>query len=163
LEQADLVLKLRLQSFTGEMVWKKEIPVSSTKSSVVKAGEWTSKELFKNPGLKALSFMRMELYEGDSLLDDELFYFDEPKNLILSKTNPAIQTNFKYDHVELIFTSPVLLKDVMVQIDEQSAKYSENFFDVLPNEPKVIKVYSKGRVPVTLDVKLKSLNQFSQF
>ena len=163
LEKADLILKLKLQSFTGEVVWEKELPVSASKSSLVQAGEWASKELFKNPGLKALSFMRMELFEGSSLLDEELFYFENPKNLVLSKTNPEVQTNFKYDHVELVLTSPVLLKDVMVQTDQRHAKYSENFFDVVPNEPKVIKVYPNGRVPVTIDVKLKSLNQFSQF
>ncbi|MFT4525371.1 MAG: beta-mannosidase [Bacteroidia bacterium] len=163
LEKAELMLKLKLQSFTGEVVWEKEVSVSSAKSSVIQVGEWASKELFKNPGLKVLSVMRMELFEDDSLLDEELFYFDEPKNLILSKTNPEIQTNFKYDHVELVFTSPVLLKDVMVQTDQRNAKYSENFFDVLPNEPKTILVYPAGRVPVTLDVKMKSLNQFSEF
>lgn len=160
LEKTDLVLKLKLQSFTGETVWEKEVPVSSAKSSVTQAGEWTAKELFKNPGLKALSVMRIELFEGDSLLDDELFYFSEPKDLILSKINPEIETNFKYDHVELVFKSPVLLKDVMVQTDQRFAKYSENFFDVMPNEPKVIKVYPKYGVPVRMNTEIKSLNQF---
>ena len=163
LEKADLRLTLKLQSFTGEVVWEQEIPVSASKNSITAAGNWSHKELFKNPDLKKLSVMRIELYEGDSLLDVELFYFTEPKELMLSNINPETSVNYKFDHVEVVLNSPVLQKDVMLQVDLKGARFSENFFDVLPNEPKVVRVYPEGRVPVNMKLELKSLNQLGQY
>jgi beta-mannosidase len=110
----------------------------------------------KNPGLKRLSALHIELFDSDMLIDSELFYFATPKELMLSNVDPKINVELVGDYSILKITSPVLLKDVMVTTDVES-KLSKNYFDVLPGETKVVKVYTK-RVVIP-KVKLKSLNQ----
>jgi beta-mannosidase len=107
-------------------------------------------------GLKRLSVLEIELFESDTLIDSELFYFGKPKELMLSNVGPKIEVELVGDHSILKITSPVLLKDVMLSTDVES-KFSENYFDVLPGETKMVKVYTE-RVVIP-KVKLKSLNQ----
>lgn len=156
LEPQDIKLKMRLIAFTGEEVWNKESSISASKSSVTKVGEWSFKEMMKNPGLRKLSVLEIQLLKEDSLIDEELFYFEKPKDLFLSNVDPEIEVILMGDYLEVRITSPVLLKDVMLSSDV-TCKYSENFFDVIPGQVQVVNLYPKRLV--IPKVGLKSLNQ----
>ncbi|MFT5901991.1 MAG: beta-mannosidase [Bacteroidia bacterium] len=156
LNSHQLSAKLKLIAFTGEIVWTADVPISARENSVTLVGEWLLKTMMKNPGLKRLSVLEIELFESDTLIDSELFYFGKPKELMLSNVGPKIEVELVGDHSILKITSPVLLKDVMLSTDVES-KFSENYFDVLPGETKMVKVYTE-RVVIP-KVKLKSLNQ----
>lgn len=156
LEPQDIKLKMRLIAFTGEEVWKSESNLSVAKSSATKAGEWSLKEMMKNPGLRKLSVLEIQLLKEDSLLDKELFYFEKPKDLFLSNVDPEINVQLMGDYIEVRIESPVLLKDVLLTCDVE-AKFSENFFDIIPGQTKVVNLYPKRLV--IPKVGLKSLNQ----
>ena len=156
LNSHQLSAKLKLITFTGEIVWTADVPISARENSVTLLGEWLLKTMMKNPGLKRLSVLEIELFESDTLIDSELFYFGKPRGLMLSNVGPKIEVELVGDHSILKITSPVLLKDVMLSTDVES-KFSDNYFDVLPGETKVVKVYTE-RVVIP-KVKLKSLNQ----
>ena len=76
------------------------------------------------------------------LITQEIHYFDAPKNLNLPET--TIQKTFKKEEGKLTITfkSKMLAKDVFVEIPVQGAKFSDNFFDLLPGEKKVITITS---------------------
>ena len=148
---------MRLIAFTGEEVWKAESSVNAAKNTLTKVGEWNLKEMMKNAGLKRLSVLEIQLLKTDSLLDEELFYFNKPKDLFLSNVDPEIEVQLMGDYLEVRIQSPVLLKDVMLSCDVE-CKYSENFFDVIPGQMKVVNLYPKRLV--IPNVELKSLNQW---
>ncbi len=157
LESEELTIKMRLIAFTGEEVWKAESSVNAAKNTLTKVGEWNLKEMMKNAGLKRLSVLEIQLLKTDSLLDEELFYFNKPKDLFLSNVDPEIEVQLMGDYLEVRIQSPVLLKDVMLSCDVE-CKYSENFFDVIPGQMKVVNLYPKRLV--IPNVELKSLNQW---
>jgi beta-mannosidase len=157
LEPLGLKVKMRLVAFTGEEIWKKEADVQSSKSSVTRVGEWSMKEMMKNPELKKLSVLDIQLFSSDTVIDKELFYFEKPKDLLLSNMDPEVEVQLKDDYIEVKLESPILLKDVFVSCDVE-AEFSENFFDVIPTETTIIKLYPKRLV--IPKVELKSLNQF---
>ena len=157
LDSHQLAVKMKLIAFTGEVVWTNESAINATSNSVSRVGDWELKELMKNPGLKRLSVLEIQLFQTDSLIDSELFYFSKPKELMLSNVDPKVEVELDGDHSIVRITSPVLLKNVLLTPDVKS-ELSENYFDVLPGETKVVEVYTK-RVVIP-EVKLKSLNQF---
>ena len=157
LDAHQLAVKMKLIVFTGEVVWTKESVVNAVSNSVSRVGEWSLKELMKNPGLKRVAVLEIELFRADSLVDSELFYFSKPKELMLSNVDPKVEVELDGDHSVVRITSPVLLKNVLLTTDVKS-KLSENYFDVLPGEIKLIKVFTK--MVVIPEVKLKSVNQF---
>jgi hypothetical protein len=71
--------------------------------------------------------------------------------------DPEVEVQLKDDYIEVKLESPILLKDVFVSCDVE-AEFSENFFDVIPTETTIIKLYPKRLV--IPKVELKSLNQF---
>ena len=75
LDAHQLAVKMKLIVFTGEVVWTKESVVNAVSNSVSRVGEWSFKELMKNPGLKRVAVLEIELFRADSLVDSELFYF----------------------------------------------------------------------------------------
>jgi beta-mannosidase len=66
------------------------------------------------------------------------FYFVKPKDLKLLKPNIQIK---KIDEVTLEVTSDVLAKNVFLSSGD--AFFSDNYFDVLPNEKKMISITGK--------------------
>lgn len=156
LESQELNVKMRLIAFTGEEVWSEKASMTAPKSSLSKLGEWSLKEMMKNLGLKKMSVLEIQVSKSDTVLDKELFYFEKPKDLFLSNVDPEVEVVLMGDYLEVKISSPVLLKDVFLRADVECTQ-SENFFDVLPGETKVVNLYPKRLV--VPHVKLKSLNQ----
>lgn len=65
-----------------------------------------------------------------------LYYFVKPKDLKITK--PTIKIN-KIDDVTIEVSSDVLAKNVYLSSDE-STFFSDNYFDVLPNEKVIVKL-----------------------
>jgi beta-mannosidase len=85
------------------------------------------------------------------------FYFEKPKNLFL-KQKPIESEIIKTDHgFNIKLSSTTLQKDVFL-FTKESGHFSDNFFDLLPNE--TITIYFKTKVPTLDDLQLKSFNSF---
>lgn len=68
--------------------------------------------------------------------DKSLYYFVKPKDLKLTK--PTIKIN-KIDDITIEISSDVLAKNVYLFSDENTF-FSDNYFDVLPNEKVIVKL-----------------------
>jgi beta-mannosidase len=85
------------------------------------------------------------------------FYFEKPKNLFL-KQKPIESEIIKTDHgFNIKLSSTTLQKDVFL-FTKESGHFSDNFFDLLPNE--TITIYFKTKAPILDDLQLKSFNNF---
>jgi len=69
-----------------------------------------------------------------------LHYFVKPKDLLLQK--PEIY--FKYlNKNQIEISSDKLAKNVFLKTDNKSYNFEDNYFDLLPNEKKIIQVSGK--------------------
>ena len=75
-------------------------------------------------------------FKSENKTSNSLYYFVNPKELVLS--NPTIQLKF-IDDFTLEVTSDVLAKNVYLQTSEK-VFFSDNYFDVLPNQIVIIKL-----------------------
>lgn len=71
-----------------------------------------------------------------------------PKEQCLPKTEISCRKVKKDGAVELVLKSRVLARDVFVEVPLQGARFSDNFFDLLPGETKRITVSSPDGSPL---------------
>ena len=96
------------------------------------------------------SFIRMTLRgaDGKKVLSDEVFYPVYPKEQRLPKAEISCRKVKKGGVMELTLKSRVLARDVFVEVPLQGARFSDNFFDLLPGETKRITVSSADGSPL---------------
>lgn len=167
-------LLLSLMDFSGKIIYEKQLQVESPESS--------SKALFSLP-LETLEFDKaasvLKVKYGES---EYLHYFSRPidlklfeieiseeiksrcqvertRNLIGSSKPRFIDSDEKELCTIFLITlnSKTLQKDVFLSADSKG-KWSDNYFDLLPNQSKTLYFYSESETPPNL--KYNTLNQF---
>ena len=92
-------------------------------------------------------------YNGHS----SIFYMVEPKSLKLIPSEIELSISKNTDFHEITIHSKTLQKDVFLYT-KQKGHFSDNFFDLIPYEPKIIRFYSQE--DTINDIYHKSLNNF---
>ena len=83
--------------------------------------------------------MHAELVQDDTLIAEQIVYFEEVKKLKLPKEFDLEQRVEKQrDHYLIHLNSDHLLKNVYLQFEGIEGFFSDNYFDVLPNKSYVI-------------------------
>jgi len=137
-------LKLTIIDFKGKEIW------SDTKE--IEVLENSSQQFYEFPLDKVEITNSLLITEFNS--QKSLFYFTKPKELNLPKEK--IQTSIikKKDGFSIYLKSKVLQKDVFLSTTEKG-HFTDNFFDLLPNEEKVI--FFKTQINSLKDIKIKTL------
>ncbi|WP_034259684.1 beta-mannosidase [Aequorivita capsosiphonis] len=148
-------LSIELIDFYGNQIFQKKIPEVSSENS--------SEILFSLP-LKNLKFDQaasvLKVNFGES---EYLHYFVKPKDLKLGEdeveveVQDEIKTEIKKHIFKITLSSKTLQKNVFLSA-ESEGKWSDNYFDLLPNQPKTIYFYTNSTTPPKLQY--KTLNQF---
>ena len=68
------------------------------------------------------------------------YYFFWPNKLNLPETTVSKSVKYEDGKYTVTLSSPKLAKDVFVEIPVQGARFSDNFFDLLPGQKKVITI-----------------------
>lgn len=122
-------LNLKLMDFSGQMIWNNEQQISV---------EPLSSEVKFQLDLETLNFNSDQTVLVSTFNNkSSLFYFARPKDLKLQQAEiqkTITKTNKGYT-IELL--SSILQKDVFL-FSGSKGYFSDNFFDLLPNEPKTI-------------------------
>lgn len=150
LNDIDLDLKLELIDFNGNEIWSGDL------YAIAKSN--TSDLIFRYD-LSTINFDKRASVLRISSEDKQwLKYFSKPKDLKLlqAQIETSISKTNKGFKIEL--SSSTLQKDVFLYTD-QKGHFSNNFFDLLPNETKVIEF--KTDAEALDNLQLKSLNQFT--
>lgn len=142
-------LSLAIFDFQGNELWSMGKEVTAKANSSSKVFEFSLEEMIINPAEVVLV----------SSFQDEIstFYFVKPKDLLLpdfSTTKFAVEP-FE-DGYSVRISSPVLLKDVFLSAD-MKGHFTENFFDLLPNEEKTI--YFSTDSETSPNMSIRTLNQ----
>jgi beta-mannosidase len=134
-------LELELFSFDGKSLWKtsKEIKVEENSSTNVH-------EILKED-LKLFDLQQTVLKVKLNNVQSQ-YFFVKPKDLKLQKPNIQIRN---IDEVTIEISTDVLAKNVFLS-SENKTFFEDNYFDLLPNEKRVIKLSKAVK-----EIKVKSL------
>ena len=97
--------------------------------------------------------------EKDNLIQQKILLLDKEKNLSLPKAHIDTSIKDKEDVVEITLNSDVYARLVKVESNKSFLPFSDNFFDLLPHEQKVVTI--KKDKNLTNDELIKSISVFS--
>ena len=137
-------LELQLLDFNGKVLW------SETKSIVV--GKNSNKKYF---ALHVDENYRNTVFVTKFKEAVSLFYLEKPKNLQLQKVEIKRVVSKSKNGFTIKLFSSTLQKDLFLSTIKKG-HFSDNYFDLLPNETKTI--FFETKVNVMDDLKIKSLN-----
>ncbi len=142
-------LAIKIIDFDGQVIWQDEKEITVTKNS--------SEEYFNlNVKAEKIDYKNAVVI---ATFDEHssYFYLAKPKDLALQKTeiHQKISRNLEGFTIEL--SSATLQKEVFLYTNHQGF-FTDNFFDLLPNETKVIQFKTNAQ---SLDhLQIKTLNDF---
>lgn len=99
-------------------------------------------DLIDTDAMAGKVYLDMKIKQKSKILAEDVYYFVHTKDLELPEV--AIKSTVKKikDGIELTLKSKTLAKDLFIEIPVQGAKFSDNFFDLLPGHTKTIKISS---------------------
>ena len=150
----DLTLIIKIISLNGEILEEEKINISSLNYGSNQIGQ-ISKEI----NLKNIHFIRLELISKDNCISRNDHFFTEPKNLILEK--PSFNFNYKINNskIHVQVNANNFLYKLHLSCKNQRGVFEDNFFEMLPNEQRIIEFYpnkSEGPLPSSYDFELKT-------
>lgn len=152
-----LTLEYEVRDFAGKSVGQKRtLPGLTLPANTALCLHWLPLDGWLTPAQRRTSYLLLTLKERDgACLARTVYYFEKPKELELPMADIRQKVRVREGECELTLSSAVLAKDVFVEVPFQGASFTDNFFDLLPGEPKTVIIRSpeirKGTpVPVTL-------------
>ena len=134
-------LENELIDFNGTVLWSDNIDftIPANSSTLVYQKEFKD---FVKPGFKTSSVLRSRVYEGGKMLSEHYKYFVPFKDLELSV--PSFQKEIRKTDTgyEITLETNTFVKSVFLTIEKPIGKFSDNFFDLLPGEKKIIEFSS---------------------
>lgn len=136
----DATLYLKLMDFNGKVLSKKavkgEVPANS---SVVFHREGYN-DWAANP-TNTLLQMTLKDRKGE-VLSEVIYYFSYPKEQELPDAKVSYKVKQQDGKCEVTLSTKQLARDIFVEIPVQGAKFTDNFFDLLPGQTKKIIITS---------------------
>ncbi len=134
-------LRLNLMDFNGLSLWNRSFAVTMPSNS---AKLLTSIDLSKIPAVqnKTGALILITLVKNERIIDSDILYLESPKNLQLPYPDLNMYIGQKPGMFELEISTKKLCKNLMLISEGNAFTFSDNFFDILPGETKVVKVKS---------------------
>lgn len=147
------LLKLSVLDFSGKKLFTKTVAVNVILNSSTKILEIERSVLLgQNDSKKVV--LKLEFSNNNKVLAQNLFYFEKPKDIQFEK--PEIKTELvnKDGKLFLAVSTNTLVKDLYLNFPNQQLFLSDNYFDLLPNEKKVVEITTSDKLDVTkLEIK----------
>lgn len=137
-----LSLDMQLLDFSGKRLkhagLEFDLPGNSSQMVYSDAvGRWAMGEERKNTCL----LLTLKDRKGEEIAR-KVFYFAQTKDLSLPETDIHRKIKLGKGRMEVTLSSPVLAKDVFIEIPIHGARFSDNFFDLLPGEKRKVIIES---------------------
>ena len=133
-------LQLKLMDFNGKVLSKKivkgEVPANA--SAVF------HKEVYNDLATQptnTLLLMTLKDQKG-KVLSEEIYYFNYPKDQELPQAKVSFKVKTMDGKCEVSLSAKQLARDIFVEIPYQGARFTDNFFDLLPGQTKKIVITS---------------------
>lgn len=136
----DVTLQLRLMDFGGKVLNKKDIKgeVPANASTLYYKEAYSG--MTSNPRNTFL-LMTLKNKKGE-VLSEEIYYFNYAKDQDLPKADIRYKVRPMDGKYEVTLSSKQLARDVFIEIPVQGARFTDNFFDLLPGQTKKVTITS---------------------
>ncbi len=151
-------LQIELSDFAGNILWIINLDITLPANSSQKYYSFSVNDKLRSFDPKQV-VLKASFKDNDGKIFDRLYYFSKTKNLFLSEpelTTSVIEITEGY---EITIKTKNLAKNIFLDFSGYSGRFSENYFDLLPNEPKKIKFITSEEIP-NPDEYLKIKNLF---
>lgn len=156
------VLQLEILDFNGKNLYQNQQPIQFLfdSSTVVANVNLSNLPQKINP---KFSLLIAKLFINDNLVSENIHYFVLPKELELPQSSIQYEIVESSDSYQILLESKNLEKDVAISIPEVSGDYSDNYFDLLPGQSKIIHVQLTriGNNVLNKDIEIKTLNRIN--
>ena len=152
---SNLSLHISLIDFQGKVIKNLQTKVNAKANASEKIYS-LSIEDFATPTQQENSVVSVQLIDSNKkTVAESNYFFYWPNKLNLPKTDIDKSISYADGTYTVTLKSKYLAKDVFVEIPIQGAKFSDNFFDLLPGEKKVIIITSpelkkSAKTPITI-------------
>ncbi|MDR1742967.1 MAG: glycoside hydrolase family 2 protein [Dysgonamonadaceae bacterium] len=141
-DENKLTLHIRLIDFDGKVLKniRETVSAKANTSALVKSlplADFASDEQQKNSVVN----VRLTDKNGKQIAEENYFFF-WPNKLNLPQTDVKTSVKYADGQYTLTLSSAKLAKDVFVEIPVLGARFTDNFFDLLPGEKKTIVISS---------------------
>ena len=136
----NVTLELKTIDFTGKVLAKEIVKGNIKANSSVLFHKADFNAMAKSPR-ESLILMTLKDKSGEIINKDQ-YYFNYPKDLDLPKAKIEIKLKKADGEYMLTVKSKELAKDLFIEVPVQGARFSDNFFDLLPGETKVVIIKS---------------------
>ena len=153
-EHKNATLQLKVMDFNGKVLNKKEVKGEVPANASVVFHKEAYDGLATNP-TNTLLLMTLKNQKGE-VLSEEIYYFNYPKDQELPVAKVSYKVKQMDGKCEVTLSSKQLARDIFVEIPFQGARFSDNFFDLLPGQTKKIVITSdeiKKGEPVALKIR----------
>lgn len=149
-------LQLQLSDFNGKTLKKWKVCNDVPANTSIRFHQEDYATLATDP---TRTFLLMTLKSKDGKeLSKEIFYFNYPKDQNLPQANIRYKIKQEDGRCEVTLQSKQLARDVFIEIPCQGARFTDNFFDLLPGETRKITITSPQiRKNETVNLKIRHL------
>jgi len=145
LEDVPVALTLQIMDFHGKVLKTIEQPLTLKANCSAEAFTGPAADLLAGAPPEAV-LLHAILSDGHTILAENLLYFRSVKDLDLPKASVVVKVRDLGDEFAVGLSSPVLVKNLYLSIDDVDGFFSDNYFDLLPGKAKVVRFKPAGRV-----------------
>ena len=159
LEDIDVVLDMKLMNFDGKVFRKTQKEGKLTaNSSILFHKETVAEALAGQQESTSLIHMVLKSRKGE-VLSDEIYYFVYPKDQMLPGSPLKYSVKYKNGVCEVTVKAKKLARDIFIEVPVQGARFTDNFFDLLPGQKKTVRITSpEGYSLENMDIKVHQLS-----
>jgi beta-mannosidase len=154
LDDIDAILKWKIIDFEGNILKNEQQNVRIKKNSSQVLTTVLTDQLL---GQKSNIVLSSEIWSNDKLLCDGQYYFTKPKDLNLHETVFNMDVKKDSNEYTITLTSEKLAKAVCLSCAIDGF-FSDNYFDLLPNEKKIVRFISDLTKDKNPEFEIKCLN-----
>jgi beta-mannosidase len=144
-EIANAKLEISLVRFNGEKLQLEEKNINIPANTSILVFEKNVGDWIKGVDLNE-SFILTRVLTEEKQLSENHVYFQEPKNLKLQKANVQFENEKTGNGYKIKLTTDYLAKNLYLRFDNPDVKVSDNYFDLVTGEEKVVEVYTDEEI-----------------
>jgi beta-mannosidase len=139
LKAFDGKLNIKLMNFSGKIIFSNDQEVKIAAQSNAVFYTIPTNELLKGQNSNDLVLSTV-LSQNGRIVSENLLYFNHPKNLLLEKPDIKTEITQSKNGFEIELSTNTLAKSVYLSLPNGDDDFSDNFFDLLPNEKITIQL-----------------------
>lgn len=157
-DRKGLTLEIKLTDFKGKVLKKLLMDTEIAANASAKVGQMELSSLLSDIQRRKTYLLLTLKDQAGRKLVEEPYFFHRPKDLDLPESSVHCQVRTGDGVCEIVLKSATLAKDVFIELPVMGARFSDNFFDLLPKEVRRITVsspaFQKGQ---RVEVKVRHL------